>query len=562
MRLDAIQEVWLLVATGLVFFMQAGFLCLEAGAVRKRNSVNVAMKNFIVELVSTITFATIGFALLFGASQGGWIGWAPPLLQGLDGHALLQFLYQAVFCGTAATIVSGAVAERLRLFPFVLESAFLCAFLYPLFGHWVWGGGWLSQWGYKDFAGSSVVHLMGAGVALAGVLVLGPRQGRFGQSGEVGPIPASDLVLSSLGTFILMLGWIGFNGGSAPFGEATGRIVANTLLAGCFAGVAAMLSSWSLRGVSDIGLILNGTLGGLVAITASADIVPLAATPVVGIAAGLLVHGGTVLLERLRLDDAVGAIPVHGACGVLGILAVPLFATDAAVASQFLSHPENASRLHWLGIQALGASACLLVSVTGGFLIWKVVSLITRLRVSQDGETVGMNYSEHRINDPVSETIAALSLSMASEIDMELVRGTDFEPVAAALNRMIVEVKRRDAAGRRWREDLARIGRVLGETGQAGTAGADGLAASLAEVGRKLSDLCAFARGQGGPGPEAAASRMMGEVLAQLRSDIETAIGADRRLLALWGEVEEGAGRLAEIARRTDADERRGGRHA
>lgn len=144
MRLDAVQEVWLLVATGLVFFMQAGFLCLEAGSVRNRNSVNVAMKNFIVELVSTISFATIGFAFMFGVSRSGWIGWAPPFLSGLDGHMLLAFLFQAVFCGTAATIVSGAVAERLRFLPFVLESALLCAVLYPLFGHWVWGGGWLA----------------------------------------------------------------------------------------------------------------------------------------------------------------------------------------------------------------------------------------------------------------------------------------------------------------------------------------------------------------------------------------------------------------------------------
>lgn len=562
MRLDAIQEVWLLVAAGLVFFMQAGFLCLEAGAVRRRNSVNVAMKNFIVELVSTITFAVLGFGFMFGASQGGLVGWAPPLLQGLDGHVLLNFLYQAVFCGTAATIVSGAVAERLRFLPFVLESAFLCAFLYPVFGHWAWGGGWLSQLGYKDFAGSSVVHLMGAGVALAGVFALGPRQGRFGESGEVGAIPASDLVLSSLGTFILILGWIGFNGGSAPFGEATGRIVANTLLAGCFAGVTAMLSSWALRGVSDIGMILNGTLGGLVAITASADVVPVVATPVIGIAAGLLVHGSTVLLERWRIDDAVGAIPVHGACGVLGVLSVPLFATPRAVAEQFLAHPELSSRLHWLAVQALGVAACLVVSVGGGFAVWKLVSVFTRLRVSHDGEAVGMNFSEHRIADPVSDMVAALGLSMASEIDLDQVRGTDFEPVAASLNRMIAEVKQRDAAIRRWRDDMAHLGRSLGETGKAGTARADALVESLAELGRKLSDLCVFSRNHGGSGPEAAALRMVGEVLAQEQRRIQDWIGDDRRLQALWGEVEEGASRLAAISRQLEAAPRKGERDA
>lgn len=404
--------------------------------------------------------------------------------------------------------------------------------------------------------------MMGAGVSLAGVLILGARHGRFGEAGEVRSIPASDLVLSTLGTFILIFGWIGFNGGSAPFGEATGRIVANTLLAACFGGVTAMLSSWSIRGVTDIGLILNGTLGGLVAITASADIVPVAAVPVIGILSGLVVHGCTVLLERSRIDDAVGAIPVHGACGVLGILAVPLFATDAAVAGQFLSQPANANRLHWLGVQAVGVVACLVVSVVGGLLVWKTVSLVTRLRVSHDGEAVGMNFSEHRIADPVSEMVAALSLSMASEIDMETVRGTDFEPVAVALNRMIVEVKQRDAAGRRWRDDMARVGRNLETAGTAGTKGADKLVSNLAEVGRKLTDLCVFARNQTGVGPEAAAMRMVGEVLAQLRGTIEESVGQDRKLLAIWGEVEEGASRLGRISRQLEAGRGRGGRDA
>jgi len=542
--------------------MQAGFLCLEAGSVRKRNAVNVAMKNFIVELVSTIAFATLGFALMFGVSRGGWIGWAPLLLKGLQGHDLLVFLFQAVFCGTAATIVSGAVAERLRFLPFVLESALLCAFVYPLFGHWAWGGGWLAALGYKDFAGSSVVHLMGAGVAFAGVVVLGPRHGRFKSDGTALPIPASDLVLSSLGAFILMFGWFGFNGGSAPFGEITGLIVVNTLLAGCFGGVTAMLSSWALRGVSDIGLVLNGTLGGLVAITASADVVPVSAAPAIGIVAGLVVHGATVLLEKARLDDAVGALPVHGACGVFGILAVPLFATENALRAQFLSNPENATRLHWFGVQALGTAACLAVSVGGGFAIWKLVGLVTRLRVTLDGEQTGMNYSEHRISDPVSQAMSALSLSMASEIDIDPLRGTDFEPLAVALNRMVAAVKTREAEGARWRVEVDGVGQRLDRASRSARSTRGGLVEGLSDLGRKLTDLAVFARSQTGTGPEAASMRMVGDLLAQLNQSLDGALKEDRKLADLWAEVEDAARRMGALSKALGDGSKNGGSDA
>lgn len=392
-------EIWLLVSTALVFFMQAGFLCLEAGAVRQKNSVNVAIKNFVVEILTSCAFFTCGYALMFGDSWRGVVGAAAPALLGLPQDKLLHFLFQMVFCGTAATIVSGAVAERLRFLPFLLESAVLSAFLYPLFGHWAWAGGWLAVIGYHDFAGSSVVHLMGAGVGLTGVLLLGPRRGRFVE-GKPRAIQGDNLILSALGTFILFFGWIGFNGGSAPFGHATGLIVANTVLAGCFAGMVAMMSSWLTRGVADVGMIMNGTLGGLVAITACADTVPLQGAPVIGMLAGLTVHAATWALERLEIDDAVGAVPVHGACGLLGILATPLFCSASALSAQIQTY-HMSSRWDWLGVQALGAVACMAVSMGGGVLTWLFIGKLTALRVSAEGEEVGMNYSEHRLaNDP------------------------------------------------------------------------------------------------------------------------------------------------------------------
>jgi Amt family ammonium transporter len=389
------RDIWLLVSIALVLFMQAGFLCLEAGAVRSKNSLNVAIKNFVVEILTTCAFFTCGYALMFGVSWKGVLGIDAPALMNVGPERILPFLFQMVFCGTAATIVSGAVAERLRFLPFLLSSTVMASLLYPLYGHWVWGGGWLSRMGYHDFAGSSVVHIMGAGVGLAGILLLGPRKGRFA-NGKTQPMAGENLILSALGTFILFFGWIGFNGGSAPFGLMTGTIVANTLLAGCFAGMTAMSSIWITRGIADVSLIMNGTLGGLVAITACADLVPLQAAPLIGILAGLAVHAATWALERFEIDDAVGAVPVHGACGLLGILATPLFCTKAALATKLAASPLT-SRVDWLGVQALGAIVCMGVAVGGGFLTWILIGKLTSLRVSSEGEDIGMNFSEHRL---------------------------------------------------------------------------------------------------------------------------------------------------------------------
>lgn len=542
------QDVWLLVCTGLVLFMQPGFLCLEAGSVRRRNAVNVAMKNFVVELVSSIAFFAIGYSLMFGDSLGGWIATPRPLLGGVQDRELFQFLFQAVFCGTAATIVSGAVAERLRFLPFVLESALLCALLYPLFGHWVWGGGWLAQLGYKDFAGSSVVHLMGAGVALAGVLVLGPRTGRFAPDGTPREIPASDLVLASLGTFILLFGWIGFNGGSAPFGDQTARIVTNTLIAGCFGGVACLFSSWALRGVSDIGLILNGTLGGLVAITACADVVPLQASPAIGLLAGLAVHGATSLLLKLRLDDAVGALPVHGACGILGILATPLFASPGALAAHLQATGTDLTRASWLAVQAAGVVVCLVVSVAGGWILWKLVSLVTRLRVGADGEAVGMNFSEHRLPDPVAEILQALRGVGLAEVDLDRVRGTEFEPVALAVNRLVSDLRARDQGLARNRDLLQNAGIRIADAARQARGGQDRTAAALDDVERKLEHLAGFAR-EGGGG---AALAVAGDMADQLRRVLVAVHDDQRGLGDLWIKVDEAARGLSEAVTRME----------
>jgi ammonium transporter, Amt family len=542
-----VQDAWLLVSTALVFFMQPGFLCLEAGSVRRKNSVNVAMKNFIVELVSTTAFFAVGYSLMFGQSLSGWIGTPSFLLVGIKDRELYVFMFQAVFCGTAATIVSGAVAERLRFLPFVLESSLLCAFIYPLFGHWAWGGGWLSRLGYHDFAGSSVVHLMGASIAFAGVLVLGPRRGRYDSSGKPREIPAADLVVASLGTFILFFGWIGFNGGSAPFGDATARIVCNTLLAGCFGGLTCMLTSQAVTGTSSIGLILNGCLGGLVAITANADVVPVQASPVVGIMAGVAVHLASVLLDRIRLDDAVGALPVHGVCGILGVLCVPLFASADAQAAHFAA--TGLSRSGWLGIQALGAGACALTGIVGGLIVWKGTGLFTPLRVSPEGEEAGMNFSEHRLGDPLADMLQALRSVPAREVGMDMVRGGEFEPVARLVNGIVRESRSRAEESERWKtvvetessriEDLARSGRHQQEA----------MVAAMEEVRGKLDRLTVFARDAEGAKSQSAL-RVAGDATESLWRTISHALGSSSQGKALWDQLEQSSGLLSRLAGR------------
>jgi len=439
------------------------------------------------------------------------------------------------------------VAERLRFLPFVLESSLLCAFIYPLFGHWAWGGGWLSRLGYHDFAGSSVVHLMGASIALAGVLVLGPRRGRYDSNGKPRDIPPADLVVAALGTFILFFGWIGFNGGSAPFGDATARIVANTLLAGCFGGLICMLTSQATTGTSSIGLILNGCLGGLVAITANADVVPVQAAPVVGVLGGLAVHLASVVLDRMHLDDAVGALPVHGVCGVVGVLCVPLFASADAQAAHLAS--TGLSRLGWLGVQGLGAGTCALTGIVGGWIVWKGTGLFTPLRVSPEGEEAGMNFSEHRLGDPLADMIQALRAAPAREVRMDMIRGGEFEPVARLVNGIVRESHLRAEESERWKSVVETESSRIEDLARAGRHHQAALVAAMEEVRAKLDRLSAFAReAEGSKSP--AALRVAGDATESLWKTLSQALGSSPQGKALWDQLEQSSGLLSRLAGR------------
>jgi Amt family ammonium transporter len=397
--------------TGLVFFMQAGFTCLEAGSVRAKNSINVALKNVVTFIVAAAVYYILGYALQFGKPWiEGLIGRPIVALKGVEQPEMFVFLYQLVFCTTAATIVSGAVAERMRFLPYILATGAMGLILYPIYGHWAWNpAGWMHRLGYHDFAGSSVVHMMGGFVSLAGIVILGPRRGRFDPSGKPKEIHASNVPLVALGTLILFFGWMGFNGGSAPFGAQTGSIVLNTFMGGIFGGVVCLLVGWAVKGISGASTIMNGILAGLVAITASADIVTAPAACLIGCGGGLAYLLAEEALLRFRLDDAVSAVPVHGAAGMTGILLAGVFAKPEHLASLSAILGRTVGRGEVIGIQALGAAVCAMWAYATGYLMWTILNRISKLRVTPDEELVGLNYSEHLVRSPSDEVVAYLA---------------------------------------------------------------------------------------------------------------------------------------------------------
>jgi Amt family ammonium transporter len=319
---EASDVLWLLVAAALVFAMQAGFTALESGLVRTKNSINVAAKNFADFLVAAAIFFLFGYGLMLGASELGWIGGDGFAFGGGDGaYDAVFFLFQLGFVATAVTITAGAVAEPMRFVSYLLIAALIAAVIYPLFGHWAWaslaGGepGWLEDLGFRDFAGSTVVHSIGGWVALAALLVIGPRIGRFGPNAV--KIHGHDVPMTTLGVFILWLGWFGFNGGSTlAFNDDVPGIIVNTTISAAFGGIVALLLSAIRDERPDVLAIMNGALAGLVGITASANAVSTAEAAGIGAIAGVVMFGATLLLERRKIDDAVGAVPVHLCAGI------------------------------------------------------------------------------------------------------------------------------------------------------------------------------------------------------------------------------------------------------
>lgn len=408
-----LDTAWLLLAAFLVFFMQLGFAMVESGFVRAKNTTNILMKNVLDACVGGLAFFAVGFALAYGVSgetSNGLFGDGNFLLSGFDDYA--TWIFQFAFAATAATIVSGAMAERTRFGAYLVYTVFITALIYPVVVHWAWdGNGWLTAFkddpigtnGYIDFAGSGVVHMVGGFAGLMGAMIVGPRLGKYA-GGKVNAIPGHSIALGTLGMFVLWVGWYGFNPGSTlalsgGFAELAAKVAVTTTLAACAGGVTAVLVSKLRSGVYDMGLTINGVLGGLVAITAPCAVVDPWAAVVIGALGALVVLAGIDLLDRLRIDDPVGAVSVHGLAGLWGVLSVGLFATQDGIASAYTATDQYGLLLgggvEQLGIQALGAGAIMAWTVVTSGVLFLAIKYTVGLRVSEEEELAGLDLGEH-----------------------------------------------------------------------------------------------------------------------------------------------------------------------
>ncbi len=389
------NNVWMLVATVLVFIMHLGFASLEAGFVQRKNTVNILFKNAMIIAIGLLTYFFIGFSLMYpGVNAGGLLGFAGFGLHVPEGQAAgidynggtytyyTDFIFQAMFAATAATIVSGAVAERIKLEAFLLFAAVFVAISYPITGFWHWGGGWLQAFGFHDFAGSTLVHAVGGFAALAAVLLLGSRKGKYTSTG-IQPIPGHNMPLAALGVFMLWFGWFGFNGGSVLSADpmAVSLVFVTTSLAAAAGAIGAFFTSFALFRSHDLSMVLNGILGGLVGITAGADVMSAGQAIAIGGIAGVIIPFSVVLFDRLRIDDPVGATSVHLVCGVWGTLAVGLFGAKAGLGQ--------------LGIQLVGILAVGAFSFAFSYGLMYLLKRTIGIRVSEEAEEKGLDLAEH-----------------------------------------------------------------------------------------------------------------------------------------------------------------------
>ena len=402
-----IDQLWILLCSGLVFLMQAGFMCLESGLTRAKNSINVAVKNIADFGISVALFWAFGFGIMFGLSQAGWIGSSNffPSAEAEQSSTIAFFIYQAMFCGTATTIISGAVAERLKFSAYIIIAILVSGIIYPVLGHWAWNdNGWLRQLGFIDFAGSTVVHSVGAWVSLAALILIGARQGRFSASKQVNKIQGTNLPFAVLGALLLWVGWLGFNGGSTlALNEQVPGIILNTVIS----GVAGMLTAtfWSQwhHGRIEVEELINGSIAGLVAITACCDSVATPLAVIIGATGAIAAQLVSQTLQNRGIDDAVDAVAVHGGAGLWGTLCVALF-------GQLDLIDTGLTRINQLGVQLLG------IAVIGGCafgLTWSLLKLLNfffELRVSLEAEQLGLNVSEHQAKTDTYELFQVMDL--------------------------------------------------------------------------------------------------------------------------------------------------------
>ena len=420
MEFSAVNTIWVLLGAALVFFMQAGFAMVETGFTRAKNAGNIIMKNLMDFAIGTPLFWLTGFGIMFGGA-GAFIGGFDPLVRG-DYSGILPagvplpayLIFQTVFCATAATIVSGAMAERTKFISYCIYSAVISAVVYPVSGHWIWGGGWLARMGFHDFAGSTAVHMCGGAAALIGARVLGPRMGKYTEDGKPNAILGHSLTLRALGVFILWFCWFGFNGCSTVAMDSdaavysAGNIFVTTNLAAATATVATMIITWLRYRKPDISMTLNGSLAGLVAITAGCDMVSPAGAFFIGLIAAFVVVFGIEFIDKVcKIDDPVGAIGVHGMCGAAGTLLTGVFAVDGGLA--------YGGGFSFLGIQLLGVvSVILWVSVTM-IITFRVLKHTIGLRASEEEETKGLDVTEHNLASSYADFMPMVFMGKAKE---------------------------------------------------------------------------------------------------------------------------------------------------
>lgn len=403
----ALDTVWTLVAAILVMFMQAGFAMLEAGLTRAKNVVNICMKNLMDFSIGTIAFWMVGFAIMFGAGNP-WFGSSGFFLSDPDGKTFeslawsrvplaCKYFFQLVFAATAATIVSGAMAERTKFFSYLIYSDLITAFIYPVVGHWIWGGGWLAGKGMWDFAGSTVVHSTGGWLALTGAVVLGPRMGKYSADGRSNVIPGHSMVLATLGVFILWFGWFGFNPGSTMGATPDiAHIATTTNLSAAAGAIAAMATAWVLFKKPDASMTLNGAIAGLVAITCPCAFVSPGSAVLIGLVAGCLVVLSVIFLDRvLLIDDPVGAVSAHGVCGAWGTLSLGLLAQDKFSPGTTGDGLFFGGGYGLLGAQLMGVAAVFAWCMLTGFGLFYTIKVLAGLRVSREQEIRGLDIEEH-----------------------------------------------------------------------------------------------------------------------------------------------------------------------
>ncbi|MDE6761884.1 MAG: ammonium transporter [Lachnospiraceae bacterium] len=420
MEYSAVNTIWVLVGAALVFFMQAGFAMVETGFTRAKNAGNIIMKNLMDFSIGTPIFWLIGFGLMFGnTGNGGIIGTIGGIASESnygnamcpDGVPFWAFLiFQTVFCATAATIVSGAMAERTKFISYCIYSLMISLVVYPISGHWIWGGGWLAQMGFHDFAGSTAVHMVGGVAAFIGASILGPRIGKYHKDGRARAIPGHSLTLGALGVFVLWFCWFGFNGASTVSMEgdalvSAGKIFITTNLAAAVATLTVMLITWIRYKKPDVSMTLNGSLAGLVAITAGCDTVSPTSAAIIGILSGFVVVFGIEFVDKvLKIDDPVGAVGVHGMNGALGTICVGLFSDGAGTEWKGLFTGGDA---HLLGIQALGVISVIAWVTVTMIIVFQVIKHTIGLRVTEEEEVLGLDSTEHNLANAYSDFMSS-----------------------------------------------------------------------------------------------------------------------------------------------------------